>query len=1021
MSPRLPSGALLAVTVAAAAAAVTAAVPASAAIVMHAAPAGPTAKADKIRHSEWWLSSLHVSQAWQSSRGTGVTVALLSTGVLTSHPDLTGSVSTGPDYTGSGETSASTTWGIEGTSAASIIAGHGDNTGEASGIIGVAPAARILSVRVAFDAADSLNAEASAVGRLPDAIAEGIRYAVAQGAKVIDLPLDPSTLASDGAATGGLSAAAGGSSEERSAVSYALSKGVVLVAPAGDNGDDGNTDTFPASYPGVIAAGAVDKHGNQAIFSTREPYVALTAPGAQVTTASRVGGYRNMSTTDASSAMVTGIAALIRSKYPALTVSQVRQALLKSSTRSASAPSVQAGSGAGTVDALKAMQAAAAIASPQPAAPPSTRVSAPATAGAVAPITARPRPSTVGMAKSALRDAAAAAGALIVLLLGVLLGLRLWRRRSGQEAQAAPEQPRTLLDARLGPPSGPQPIVASSARHARAEEEFAFAPAAAGMAAGPRGTDRGPDSMSPRFAPPAVMPMDPDDLDDLLRRTAAPSPTSPLAPPATGAVETAAGPAGPAGPTGPAGSAGPEEPGAGRNRSRKSRAGRSGAARAVNRSQEDVPGGPPWAPAPAPPSDLLPEPRSRPPDPFSWAVRPTPVPPAPWDTAGSAPVLGPAAGPRTEPPSEPPGGPGLPHRDPGMTGAGDPLTPFTPPTPPAPSFTPSAPPPAAGGPPVAWRPVPPVGTPLPGVPAPPGGRAGPPMGIPTPPAGMPAPPAATPPAASTPPAGFPAAAGFTPPAPSTPPAGFPGSAGFSPPAPPGGFPAPPGSTPAGATPPTGFAAPLPPPAGFTSPAAPTPPPAQAAGPAAGGPVSSGHSPTPASVDPLGLPGQPGQPRPISPRDRLPLEEPGVPGLASPPAPPASPPSKPSPPPAWRIPGIGSRYPGAGEGPAPAAPADPSWPREGLPGRTGRLNRPGEFLSPYAGRPAPGTEPEPAPAPPEPASPAEPSGVWTDESPSGPMYIWNPSALTEPFPSDPASSSGPATPPDDDPGPHRHRA
>ena len=289
MSPRLPRGTLLALSMlVTAASTVLLVAPATAGLLTHAAPSarsGSAGKADKIRKSEWWLSSMHVASAWPSSRGSGVTIALLSTGVLTSHPDLTGSVTTGPDYTGSGETSASDTWGIEGTSAASIIAGHGDNIGDAAGIIGVAPAAKILSVRVAFDAADGLNESATAVGRLPDAIAQGIRYAVAQGAKVIDLPLDPSTLASDGAATGGLSAAAGGSAAERSAVSYAVSKGVVLVAPAGDNGDDGNTSTFPASYPDVIAAGAVDQHGALAIFSTREPYVALTAPGSGVTAA----------------------------------------------------------------------------------------------------------------------------------------------------------------------------------------------------------------------------------------------------------------------------------------------------------------------------------------------------------------------------------------------------------------------------------------------------------------------------------------------------------------------------------------------------------------------------------------------------------------------------------------------------------------------------------------------------------------------------------------------------------------
>ena len=246
-------------------------------------------------------------------------------------PDLTGSVITGPDFTGSGETPATPSWGIEGTSAASIIAGHGDNVGDAVGIIGIAPAARILSIRVALDATDPLNANPAAVQGLPAAIAAGIRYAAAHGAQVIDLPLDPASLASDGAATGGLAAAAGGSAAERAAVDYALGKGAVLVAPAGDNGEDGNEPTFPAAYSGVIALGAVDRHFVRAAFSNRQSYVALTAPGVNLTTASPPSGYRNMSTTDAASAVVAGIAALIRSRYPTLTSSQVRQALVNGS------------------------------------------------------------------------------------------------------------------------------------------------------------------------------------------------------------------------------------------------------------------------------------------------------------------------------------------------------------------------------------------------------------------------------------------------------------------------------------------------------------------------------------------------------------------------------------------------------------------------------------------------------------------------------------------------------------------
>ena len=454
VSPRLPSGALLAITVAmTAATAVLAPLPAQAApgapggIGASRAVMASQAAADKVRDQEWWLAKLRVTQAWAATRGAGVTVAVLSSGVDADHPDLTGSVITGPDFTGSGETPATPSWGIEGTSAASIIAGHGDNEGDAAGIIGIAPAARILSVRVVLDAADPLNGDPAAVQRLPAAIAVGIRYAAAHGAQVIDLPLDPASLASDGAATGGLGAAAGGSAAEQAAVAYALGKGAVLVAPAGDNGEDGNEPTYPAAYPGVIAVGTVDRHFGRAAFSNRQSYVALTAPGVNLTAASPPSGYRNMSTTDAASAVVAGIAGLIRSRYPTLNSSQVRRALVTGSVpRPPSATG--AGYGAGTVDALEAVQAAALIAAPRAA--PSASASSPAAAPPHPIRPAPPRTGILGRAKTVLRDVAMAACMLILLLLASLIGIRLRRRRADGGPLPAPE-PWTLLNAPPGP------------------------------------------------------------------------------------------------------------------------------------------------------------------------------------------------------------------------------------------------------------------------------------------------------------------------------------------------------------------------------------------------------------------------------------------------------------------------------------------------------------------------------------------------------------------------------------------
>ncbi len=329
----------------------TSAVAAGVAAACLAMAAGP-AFADTVRNQEWWLHSLHVTKAWLSSRGNGVTVAVLNTGVDPAQPDLAGSVTTGRDFTGSGRTPGGQFWGANGTAVASLIAGHGHGPQHQAGIIGVAPQAKILSIRVTLEAGDPLLANAATVAALPRAIARGISAAVRQGAQVIDLPLDPATLA------GGNTS--GGSPLERSAVQAALGKGVVLVAPAGDNGAGTDSVNYPAAYPGVISVGAFNSTFTRAAFSSRQPYVTLTAAGDGVIAASGTAGYAKLASTTAASAMVAGIAALIKAQFPALSPAQVEQALT-GSTVFHPAAGQQAGSGAGTVDAAAALVSAARI------------------------------------------------------------------------------------------------------------------------------------------------------------------------------------------------------------------------------------------------------------------------------------------------------------------------------------------------------------------------------------------------------------------------------------------------------------------------------------------------------------------------------------------------------------------------------------------------------------------------------------------------------------------------------------
>ena len=402
-------------------------------------PAGPAAQ--PTRAAQWWLAALQVPRAWRAApeEGKGVTVAVLSTGVGAAHGDLSGAVTAGPDYSASRRAEGGPFWGFEGTAVASLIAGHGHGAHGADGITGVAPDARILSVRVTLEYDDPLNSDAAVTRRLPTAIAAGIRYAVAHGAGVIALPLDPGTL---GPAASGDPAAAGGSAAERAAISYALGRGVVLIAPAGDNGASTGTVNYPAAYPGVVAVGATARNGGLTPFTSTRAYVALTAPGSGLTTAAPGGGYDSLASTDMSSALTAGVAALIRSRFPRLTATEVAQAL-EQGTAAKPGPHAAPGTGHGALDAAAAVTAAAAIAAAHPAparsAPPArpTPAARPATHRA-----ATPRATGMGiLAGSVLRDAVIAACVLIAALAGVLAVSGVRRRRALSARSSHP--PRT--------------------------------------------------------------------------------------------------------------------------------------------------------------------------------------------------------------------------------------------------------------------------------------------------------------------------------------------------------------------------------------------------------------------------------------------------------------------------------------------------------------------------------------------------------------------------------------------------
>jgi type VII secretion-associated serine protease mycosin len=268
----------------------------------------PAASADQTRDAQWALETLQAKSAWDVSRGAGVTVAVIDTGVNAGHVDLEGNVLRGKDFI-DGDDDASPVSSEEqathGTEIASIIAGHGHGEGAADGVMGLAPEAKILPIRVNIEGQSGFSDE--------------IRYAVDSGASIINISM---TLQDSQYANSA-------SPEDLKAISYALDKDVLIVAGAGNDGTQGDLP-FPANSAGVVAVGGIDRSGSAWGDSNSGPGIMLTAPAERIVSAGWPGNkLRITDGTSNSTAFVSGAAALLRSKYPDLTAGQIANRLVK--------------------------------------------------------------------------------------------------------------------------------------------------------------------------------------------------------------------------------------------------------------------------------------------------------------------------------------------------------------------------------------------------------------------------------------------------------------------------------------------------------------------------------------------------------------------------------------------------------------------------------------------------------------------------------------------------------------------
>jgi type VII secretion-associated serine protease mycosin len=267
--------------------------------------------ADTVRDLEYWLADYGFTTAWNTSRGKGVTVAVIDTGVNGNVAELRGAVVAGTDVSGLGSPDGQTPVGEDpnhGTMVASLLAGRG--SGEGSGVIGIAPEADLISASVAF------GQDTGAVKSNDEQIAEAVKWAVDSGADVINMSLTRNT--------------ADWPESWDDAFMYAFENDVVVVAAAGNRGSGTSQVGAPATIPGVLTVAGVDREKNASFDASSQGItIAVAAPSEDLVGVLPDGGYVQWSGTSAATPIVAGLVALIRSEFPELDAANVIERLIR--------------------------------------------------------------------------------------------------------------------------------------------------------------------------------------------------------------------------------------------------------------------------------------------------------------------------------------------------------------------------------------------------------------------------------------------------------------------------------------------------------------------------------------------------------------------------------------------------------------------------------------------------------------------------------------------------------------------
>lgn len=257
---------------------------------------------------QWALEAVGAPDAWDVRTGSETQVAVIDDGIDATRPDLVGRVSDGRDTLAGRRIAAgaNSDRGGHGTAVSGIIAATGDNGEE---LVGVDWGATIVPYRVA-----------DAAGCIPDqAVADAIIDAADRGVEVINMSI------------GG----PGVTAVLSEAVRYAADAGVIQIAAAGNEADDGSAPSYPAAFREVIAVGASTRDDRLAEYSNRGDYLHLVAPGGDgsgtaagdVSVLAERDDRAAWSGTSFSAPLVAGAVSLYLGEYPQATADDVGIAL----------------------------------------------------------------------------------------------------------------------------------------------------------------------------------------------------------------------------------------------------------------------------------------------------------------------------------------------------------------------------------------------------------------------------------------------------------------------------------------------------------------------------------------------------------------------------------------------------------------------------------------------------------------------------------------------------------------------